>query len=66
MWCAERAAEHGVFGVPTFAVGDQLFWGVDSTDMLIDFLGDPKRFARGEYARVDDLPVGKHRSIVTR
>ena len=25
----EAASERGVFGVPTFAVGDELFWGDD-------------------------------------
>jgi 2-hydroxychromene-2-carboxylate isomerase len=57
----EEAARRGVFGVPTFAVGDELFWGADLTDMLLDFLADPKLFTRGEMARVDSLPIGAER-----
>ncbi len=57
----EEAVERGVFGVPTFAVEHELFWGVDATDMLIDYLTDPTAFHRGEMARVSDLPVGTAR-----
>jgi 2-hydroxychromene-2-carboxylate isomerase len=31
----ERAIAHGVFGVPTFKVGDELFWGADRIDALL-------------------------------
>ena len=32
----------GVFGVPTFAVDDKLFWGLDALPMLTGYLsGDP-------------------------
>ncbi len=37
----ERALDRGVFGVPTFLVGEELFWGVDS-------LVDLERFVDGE------------------
>ena len=30
----EAALEAGVFGVPTFAVGEELFWGQDRLDLL--------------------------------
>jgi len=30
----KAALEAGVFGVPTFAVGDELFWGQDRLDLL--------------------------------
>lgn len=30
----EEAAKRGVFGVPTFAVGDELFWGHDRMDYV--------------------------------
>ncbi|MBT6431668.1 MAG: 2-hydroxychromene-2-carboxylate isomerase, partial [Deltaproteobacteria bacterium] len=29
-----EAVECGVFGVPTFVVGDQLFWGQDRMDFV--------------------------------
>jgi 2-hydroxychromene-2-carboxylate isomerase len=31
----EKAIADGVFGVPTFRVGDELFWGADRVDTLI-------------------------------
>jgi 2-hydroxychromene-2-carboxylate isomerase len=38
----DAAAAAGVFGVPTFLVGDRLFWGEDSLPMLAAYLaGDP-------------------------
>ena len=58
----DRAIEHGVFGVPTIAVGDDLFWGEDSPEMLIDFLDNPALFTTGEMARLGSLPTGVTRS----
>lgn len=57
----EAAAARGVFGVPTFVVGDELFWGVDSTDMFLDYVSDPVRFAAGEMGRAMTVPVGAER-----
>jgi 2-hydroxychromene-2-carboxylate isomerase len=54
----EEALAAGVFGVPTLAIDGELFWGFDAGDMALDYLADPARFSRGEYARLDDLPVG--------
>ena len=56
------AAGRGVYGVPTFAVRDELFWGSDTTDMLLDYLADPKLFSRGEMARISSMPMGVERS----
>src|SRR5579871_2035533 len=36
----EEAAARGIFGVPSFAVGDEVFWGVDSIDFLKAYLAD--------------------------
>jgi 2-hydroxychromene-2-carboxylate isomerase len=58
----EAAVRRGVFGVPTFAVGKELFWGADMTDMFLDYLADPTLFSRGEMVRLDSLPVGVVRS----
>ena len=33
------AAERGVFGAPTFFVGDEMFWGADRVDQLDQHLG---------------------------
>ena len=34
----EQAAARGVFGVPTFEVDGELFWGADSIEFLSAFL----------------------------
>ena len=35
---ARRAFEHGAFGVPTFFVGDRMFWGNDRLVLLEHYL----------------------------
>ncbi|MBL8383498.1 MAG: DsbA family protein [Burkholderiales bacterium] len=57
----ERAIARGVYGVPTFEVGGELFWGADSLDMMRAFIADPALFGQGEYARVDCLPAAAMR-----
>lgn len=60
----EQALAAGVFGVPTLAIDGELFWGFDATDMALDYLADPALFARGEYARIESLPVGAARKEI--
>ena len=60
------AVQKGVFGVPTYVAGNELFWGHDAFEMLVDYLKDPARFDDEEMRRVDSLPVGVTRSRVTR
>jgi 2-hydroxychromene-2-carboxylate isomerase len=57
----EWAIARGVFGVPTFVAGTELFWGHDSLDMLLDYLREPARFENEEMKRIDGLPVGMSR-----
>jgi len=57
----EEAAAAGVFGVPTFIVDGELFWGVDSVDFLKAFLADRSLLASEEMRRLDALPVGAQR-----
>ncbi len=59
----EEAAERGVFGIPTFAIGDEIFWGLDTTDLVLDYLNDPAFFAAGEYARISALPIAQARRL---
>ncbi len=59
----EAAVARGVFGVPTFVVGGELFWGFDTTGMLLDFLADRSLFQEAEMARVSALPVGVQRKF---
>ena len=58
---AEEAVARGVFGVPTFVIADELFWGEDVTGMMLDYLADPELFKRGDLARLDDLPIASER-----
>jgi 2-hydroxychromene-2-carboxylate isomerase len=57
----DEAIARGVFGVPTLAIGDQLFWGADATAMAADYVAAGCRFDDPEYARVAQLPMGATR-----
>lgn len=54
----DAAIARGVFGVPTIALDGELFWGEDSSDMLLDFLRDRTLFATREMQRLKSLPTG--------
>lgn len=58
----DEAIERGVFGVPTFHVDGELFWGDDATGMLAAYLSDRSLFKKGEMARIARLPVGIQRN----
>ena len=58
----DEAIARGVFGVPTLALGDALFWGADATAMAADYAAAGCRFTDPEYERVADLPVGAART----
>lgn len=58
----DAALAAGVFGVPTFALGDELYWGSDATPMIEDRLADPAAFDGAEYRRIATLPVGVERT----
>jgi 2-hydroxychromene-2-carboxylate isomerase len=57
----EEALEHGVWGVPTFLIGGELFWGADSFAMMLDYLKDPGLFETPEMKRVAATPIGVSR-----
>jgi 2-hydroxychromene-2-carboxylate isomerase len=59
----EEALSRGVFGVPTLAVGSELFWGADATDMCRDFLSGAALFSSAEMLRLDDLPQAARRTV---
>jgi 2-hydroxychromene-2-carboxylate isomerase len=61
----DQAIARGVFGVPTLAIGSELFWGADATDMALDFVSAGCRFDDPEYARVAALPAGATRDTDT-
>jgi len=51
----------GVFGVPTLAIDDELFWGLDALPMAEAYLADPALFGTGEYARLDTIAASARR-----
>ncbi len=58
----DTAIATGVFGVPTFAIDGELFWGDDATEMVGDFLDDPHLFKTTEMQRLTNLPIGQART----
>ena len=58
----EDAAARGVFGVPSFVVDEEVFWGADSVEFLMAFLADPGTVRNEETRRLDDLPTAASRS----
>jgi 2-hydroxychromene-2-carboxylate isomerase len=57
----DEAIARGVFGVPTLAIGDAMFWGADATPMAAEYVAAGCRFTDAEYARVAELPIGAER-----
>lgn len=54
----DAAIARGAFGVPTLAIGDELFWGLDTLDMVRDYLADPQLFQTAEMQRLGTLDYG--------
>jgi len=52
----ENALKQGVFGVPTLVVNGYLFWGNDSTDLVLDYLANSVMFERPAMKRIESLP----------
>jgi 2-hydroxychromene-2-carboxylate isomerase len=57
------AIARGVFGVPTLAVDDRLFWGFDALPMLADYLAGSPWFAGPQWDAAAQLPVGVTRTV---
>ena len=69
-----EAIDRGVYGVPTFValrerpeasdvLSGELFWGLDTTPMLLDYLKDTAMFDAPEMRRIAELPVGAARKL---
>ena len=41
----DEAENLGVFGVPTMVFNDELFWGTDRIDMLVERIRNPEGIA---------------------
>jgi len=59
LWASSR----GVFGVPSFVIGEELFWGHDACDMALDYLARPQAFADAEMRRIESLPIAAARAV---
>jgi 2-hydroxychromene-2-carboxylate isomerase len=57
----DAALAAGVFGVPTLAIGEALFWGNDAHDFALAVLRDPALLQDPEMRRLGALPVGIQR-----
>lgn len=57
----DAALAAGVFGVPTLAIGSQLFWGLDAHGFALAALEDPALLDDPEMQRVASLPIGASR-----
>ena len=59
LWAnTNEAIAAGVFGVPTFVTGGEVFWGDDALPMLLDYLADPGLFETPEMKRISAMPMG--------
>ena len=58
----EEAIARGLFGVPTMAVDDKLFWGFDALPMLRDYLHGDAWFDGGAWDAAARVPVGISRA----
>jgi 2-hydroxychromene-2-carboxylate isomerase len=54
----ETAIKAGVFGVPTFLIDDQVFWGADATEMMLSYANNPELFQTPEMRRISEMPMG--------
>ena len=54
----ETAIKEGVFGVPTFLIDDQVFWGADATEMMLSYVNNPELFQTPEMRRISEMPMG--------
>jgi 2-hydroxychromene-2-carboxylate isomerase len=62
----QDAIAAGCFGVPSAIVDDQVFWGFDSTDMLLAYLEGAPFFGGRALAAVDAMPSGPMRPQLAR
>ena len=54
----EQAIAKGVFGVPTFAIDDKLFWGLDALPMLRQYIEKNPLFDETDWQSVDSIKTG--------
>ncbi len=57
----EEAIARGVFGVPTFHLDGENFWGDDASELFLAFAADRELFQGPQWRDLADLPVGVER-----
>ena len=62
----DAAIAAGVFGVPTLAIGPDLFWGADAMPMARARLADPALLQTAEMTRLATLPSTVARVVTTK
>lgn len=60
----DQAIAAGVFGVPSFQVQGEQFWGLDALPMLRQYLDGDTWFANSAWSDAGGLPVGIHRKSI--
>ena len=58
----DAALARGLFGVPGFVVDDEVFWGYDSIDFVIDYLQNPELLRSPGMQAADRVPEGPPRN----
>ena len=58
----ESAIEAGVFGVPTMRCNGELFWGLDSLELLVEYLHQPDIFNNSDMLRLQNIKDGAKKS----
>ncbi len=51
----QMATEQGVFGVPSICVNGEMFWGLDSFEILLDYLKNPDLLDSASMARLKQI-----------
>jgi 2-hydroxychromene-2-carboxylate isomerase len=59
----DEAIENGVFGVPSFRVDDEIFWGFDCFDFLLAYLEHPGLLGSPGMRAADGMPQGRGREL---
>lgn len=59
----DQAIAAGVFGVPSYVVDGEVFWGVDALPMTLDFIADPTMMQDDEMRRLATLPTSAERKL---
>lgn len=52
------AIQRGIFGVPTFVVDEEIFWGFDAIEFLNDYLACPELLSSAGMCAVDIMQAG--------